>query len=311
MKILITGILGYIGSRLAILTRDKHEITGIDNGYAAQISKIDGIDLYNLDIRDHKKIESIASKLDLIVHLAAISGVDTCKKNPLLAHDVNTLATINLAWICRQNQIPLIFPTSMAMLGDPVKFPIDEKHPRKPKNIYGYTKYIAEQNINLYAQNSFPAIMFMTSNIYGHHIIDGKLILKNTVINKFIGLAKNGKPLTVYSPGTQARDFLHLEDTVRAYIDVINKINEFKNEALTMTLASGKSTQMNDIAEIIFNEAQKRGYKTKINLIKNPRNNETLTDNFKINISKIEELINFKPMFTIQSGIKEIFDLKY
>jgi len=155
MKILVTGAGGYIGSRVCYELMKDHEIIPIDNFYLSQIESIKGNKILNIDIRDRKAMEKLMP-FDCVVHLAAISGVQDCEKNPDLAYEVNVLGTLNIAYLSRKYKIPLIFASSMAIFGEPEYFPIDEDHPKTPINLYGFTKYLGMENIKLFSKNNFP-----------------------------------------------------------------------------------------------------------------------------------------------------------
>ncbi len=303
MKILITGAGGYIGSRVCYELMKDHEIIPIDNFYSSQIESINGNKILNIDIRDRKAMEKLMP-FECVVHLAAISGVQDCEKNPDLAYEVNVLGTLNIAYLSRKYKIPLIFASSMAIFGDLQYFPVDEKHPRNPINFYGFTKYLGMENIKLLSKNNFPAYIFIMSNVYGNHILNGKKITKNTVINKFIESVKKNREMTVYKPGTQARNFIHVKDVALAYKLAVSKIFSEKGYK-EFCMAGNESFSVLRISEMIKKYAKKYGYNSKIKFIENPRK-ETLVKDFSVDISRIKE-IGFEPDYGIEKGIEEMF----
>lgn len=307
-KVGITGAAGYIGSRVTkLLIEEGHEVVPIDNFYNSQVKEIKGEKVLEGDIRNREEIEEKFSDVDIIMHLAAISGVDDCNENRDLAFEVNVKGTSNIAYICRKHEIPLIFPMSMAVIGDPQEFPITAEHPRDPLNWYGRTKAINEETIRKMAEGSFPAHIYMKSNLYGSHKIGDTEISKGTVINYFISCAEKEDPLTVYEPGSQARDFIHVKDIAKAYLQSMEVLLEGEETgATTLPLASGNSTSVMEVAKKV-QEAfkQKKDYEPEIKLVENPRDNEALSDNFKIDISRSKELLKFKTDISIRSSLKE------
>ena len=304
MKILVTGAGGYIGSRVCYELMKDHDIIPIDNFYSSQTDKINGNKILNVDIRNREALEKLLA-FDCIVHLAAISGVQDCEKNPDLAYEVNILGTLNIAYLCCKYKIPLIFASSMAIFGDLKYFPIDENHPRNPINFYGLTKYVGMENIKLFSKNSFPAYIFIISNVYGDHVINGKKITKNTVINKFISSVKENRDMTVYKPGTQARNFIHVKDVASAYRLAVSKIFNEKN-CQEFCLAGNESASVLEISEMIKKYAEKHGYNSRIKFLDNPRK-ETLVKDFSVDISRIKE-IGFESKYKIKEAIKEMFE---
>lgn len=93
--------------------------------------------------------------------------------------------TENVAWYCRKTGTGLVFPFSMATIGDPVEFPITVDHPRDPLNWYGRSKLLNERAIEELVDGAFPAHLFLKSNLYGDHEIDGERVSKGTVTNFF------------------------------------------------------------------------------------------------------------------------------
>jgi len=121
-QIAITGAAGYIGSRVVKLLTDHHpdwEYVALDNFYLGDVRSIGDVDVEHVDIRNRSELEAALEGADVVLHLAAISGVDDCERNQDLAYDVNVTGTNNVAWFCRKTGAALVFPFSMAVLGDP------------------------------------------------------------------------------------------------------------------------------------------------------------------------------------------------
>lgn len=308
MKIGVTGAAGYIGSRLMkIAIESGHEVIGIDNFYLGQIKEIDGNKIINANIEELEKIEPILKDCDVILHLAAISGVEDCKNKPNLAYNTNIVGTQNITWICKKHEIPLVFVSSMAIFGDLDSFPIKESDNKDPLNLYGLTKLIGMENVRLFSKDNFPSYIFILSNVYGNHWIEENKITKNTVINLFLEKAKDNKTLPVYKPGTHARNFIHVKEVARTFLKSVKKLVEDKKKARVFNLASDKSYSIIEIAEIIKKTASKFNYKTKVKLVENPRNNETLVKDFSVDISKIKKHLNFNTKITVNSAITRSF----
>ncbi|MFB6232898.1 MAG: NAD-dependent epimerase/dehydratase family protein, partial [Haloarculaceae archaeon] len=160
----ITGAAGYIGSRVLHDLQSEHpewNLIGLDNQYLGQVDSVGEVDIEHVDIRDRHRLEAALDGSDVVLHLAAISGVDDCEENPDLAYEVNVTGTNNVAWFCRKTGAALAFPFSMAVLGDPESFPITADLPRDPMNWYGRTKYLGEQAVEAFAEGSFPAHLLL------------------------------------------------------------------------------------------------------------------------------------------------------
>jgi len=142
------------------------------------------------------------------------------------------------------------------------------------------------------------------SNVYGNHILNGKKITKNTVINKFIESVKKNREMTVYKPGTQARNFIHVKDVALAYKLAVSKIFSEKGYK-EFCLAGNESFSVIEISEMIKKQGERYGYTARTKLLENPRK-ETLVKDFSVDISRIKE-IGFEPDYGIEKGIEEMF----
>ncbi len=309
----VSGAAGYIGSRTTKKLLDRGDnVVAIDNFYSPQITgkQIQGQKIRDIDIRNREDIREVFDGVDVILHLGAISGVEDCSENSELAFDVNVSGTENIAWICRENNTPIVFPCSMAIIGEPKQFPISADHPRDPVNHYGLTKAMNEQDIKQLSQDRFPAHIYIKSNLYGHHTINGKKIDKQTVINIFVEKALNKEPLTVHKPGTQARDFIHVKDVANAYLKSINKlINTEKNGSVTFPLASGDDRSILDIAKTVQRVVDKRlGYSPEIELVENPRGDEAAGEDFTVDTKKAKKEIGFQTEYSIEDAIREMVE---
>lgn len=308
-RIGLTGAAGYIGSRVTQnLLNEGHDVVPVDDFSTGDVRQIAGKDVQELDIRDRDAIRDSFDDVDIVMHLAAVSGVPDCEEEPERAFDVNVGGTDNVAWLCREWNTPLIFPCSMAIIGDPVDFPITADHPRDPLNHYGLTKKMSEDDIYDLADGEFPAHVYMKSNLYGHHEIDGQSIGKNTVINIFVDRALNQKPLEVHKPGTQARDFVHVKDVARAYqrsLDVL--LDDADDGATTLPIASGEQYSVKDLAELVQRVArEERGYEIDVDLVENPRGSEAVAEDFTVDTTEAREEINFEAEHTVEETVRQL-----
>ncbi|WP_144920747.1 NAD-dependent epimerase/dehydratase family protein [Halorubrum salsamenti] len=315
--IAVTGAAGYIGSRVVVELREAHpdwELIALDNGYRAQVDAIGDVEIEHVDIRNRNRLEDALDGADVVCHLAAISGVDDCEENADLAYEVNVTGTNNVAWFCRKTGAALAFPFSMAVLGDPQSFPITADQARDPLNWYGRTKLLGERAVETFADGAFPAHCFLKSNLYGEHVVDGTEVSKPTVINFFVDRALSGETLTVYEPGTQARNFVHVKDVARVYVRSAERLLEQLDRGETGTgtyeIASDEDMSVMEVAEIVREAAlEERGIDVDVELVENPRSGETMVEEFGVDISAVSDGLNWAPQESINESVQQLLTL--
>jgi len=306
----VTGAGGYIGSRVVVkLLNAGHDVTPVDSFRTAQVEEIDGVRVEQCDVRDRDVVREVVGNSDAVMHLGAVSGVQDCDENPEEAFDINVVGTENVAWVCRENETPLVFPCSMAVVGDPVEFPITSDHPRRPLNHYGRTKAMSEEDIGWLAEDAFPAHVYMKSNLYGHHQIGDDSVGKRTVINIFVEKTLNEEPLTVHEPGTQARDFVHVKDVARAYLCSLESLVNADDGARTLPVASGECMSVLELAETVRDIVkEERGYTVEIEMVENPRESETVSDDFAVDTDEARDAIGFEAEYAVEDAVREMVE---
>jgi UDP-glucose 4-epimerase len=201
----------------------------------------------------------------------------------------------------------------MSVLGNPQSFPITADQPRDPLNWYGRTKAISERSITQFADSEFPAHLFLISNLYGEHVVDGSVVSKPTVINFFVDRALAGESLTVYEPGTQARNFVHVVDVARAYVHSAERLVEQLQNGVTgietYEIAGEEDMSVMTVAEIVREVTEEKlGTEIDVELVKNPRSAEAMVEEFAVDTSRAAETLDWATTKSIKGSIKQLFD---
>lgn len=309
--IAVTGAAGYIGSRVIDQIQHEHpewEIIALDNFYLGTVRQIGDVTVQHVDIRNRERLEQTLDGADLVIHLAALSGVDDCEQKRDLAYEVNVQGTENVAWFCRKTGAGLVFPFSMTVLGDPAEFPITADLPRDPMNWYGRTKLLGEQSVRTYAEGAFPAHLFLISNLYGEHTTGGQRVSKGTVINFFVDRVFSEEPLTVYEPGTQSRNYIHVKDVADAYLrsaeQMLEQLERGETGARAYELATDEDPSVRTVAELVQAIAsEEANIDTDVELVENPRG-ETLVDEFAVDTSRTQSDLGWEPERTVEETIR-------
>jgi UDP-glucose 4-epimerase len=243
-KILITGGAGYIGQNLASFFLKKNfKVYVIDNlSTSAPIDKVikKNIFFYKIDLTNEKKTEHFFNKkkFDLIIHLAAFSGVQEFNKNVLKSFNNNVLATKNLVrFAFKKNNTKLIFASSAAVYGKVSKEKINEKHSCGPVNYYGLSKLACENIINhsfKNKKNNFAILRYF--NVVGS-IINFKItkkiyslfdVIRNNIQKKTYKMNINGNNFQT-KDGTPERDFIHISDLADIHANIFKYLGKNNN----------------------------------------------------------------------------------
>jgi UDP-glucose 4-epimerase len=309
-RIAVTGAGGYIGSRVVheLLDADA-DVVAIDDCSGNQISVFRESTLETIDIRNRDRLRDVLSDVDAVCHLAAISGIPDCQRDPDRAFGVNVRGTENIAWNCHREGVPLVFASSMAVVGEPTEFPIGPNHPRDPVSLYGLTKKMNEDDIHDLADGSFPAHLFVTANLYGTHEFRGTTVDKETVINIFVRRALESEPLTIHRPGTQTFDFIHVNDVARAYRRSVSSLLKTKDRedsgAKNIPLASGEQLSVIDIAELVQRIClEERGYEPETEYVEDPRESQPTGPNFTVDTNPAREEFGFEAEYTVEGTVR-------
>lgn len=203
MKVLVTGGAGFVGSHLcARLLDEGHEVTSLDNYFTGtQENEIEGV---NYIVGSTIDIQNITFKPDIIYHLGEYSRVEQSFEDIELVHEYNTNGTFAVLEFARKRKCKLVYAGSSTKFGDatsPYAF-------TKAKNTELVVNYGTWYNLD-YAITYFY-------NVYGpREIDDGKYA---TLIAKYKKSMRENKELTVVAPGTQRRNFTHIEDIINALV---------------------------------------------------------------------------------------------
>lgn len=240
-KVLVTGGLGFCGAALIRSLLEKYngiKIISIDSMLAgSDTRRLDNVEYINGHTSDIKNIMKDKTVPDIIFHFGEYSRIAQSFDDVQLCLDSNLAGTYNILIYCKENNIRLIYSGSSSKFGNGGR---DEN-----LNPYAWSK---AKNVELIKNfgNWFNLKYNITYfyNVYGPgQISNGRYA---TVIGKWETLYSNGQPLTIVKPGTQTRDFTHIEDIINGVILVAEKgVN-----CQEYLLGSGKNYSMIEIAKM-------------------------------------------------------------
>tara|TARA_A100001011_G_scaffold391915_1_gene478384 strand:- start:512 stop:1471 length:960 start_codon:yes stop_codon:yes gene_type:complete len=294
-KILITGGLGYIGSKLIRLINNlNYSITVLDNKIFNQdvlkdIISNKKINLYLDDVRNKKVYEKLIKENDIIIPLAGLVGAPICSKYPKLAREINLDAVKFLVSKISKDQ-KIIFPVTNSGygIGKPGEY-CDENSELNPISIYGKTKVEAEK----YVRSFENSVCFRLATVFG--VSDR--VRTDLLVNDFTYIAYTKKFIRLFQPHFR-RNYVHVEDVAKCMIFALDNFQKLKSEVYNFGLSTANLTK-----EQLCKKIQEHIQDFKYEISKDgedPDKRDYFVSNEKL------EKKGFKATISLDYGIKEL-----
>jgi UDP-glucose 4-epimerase len=255
--VLVTGGAGFIGSHLtdrllgcgySVIVYDNAS-TGNRHQVSARARYIQG------DVRDASALARVFEEhaIDVVCHLAGQASIRLSFIDPATDLDVNTTGTIHVLTQCLRHRIPrLLFASSMTIYGAAAIVPTPESAVPAPTSYYAVTKFAAERYVHITPDRRdidfpFKVTSFRMFNVYGP-----RQSLTNAyqgVLAIFIGNVLRHEPMTIHSDGQQSRDFVHVSDVARAWVDAIDNPRTYGQ---VINLGTGQPVSVNRLCDLVL-----------------------------------------------------------
>ncbi len=299
-KILITGGAGFIGSHLTEFLSKKNRVVVIDNlSHGNKIQKSNkNIKLVRGDVRDFELMKYYSQNCKTIFHLAAVLGVDIVSKKNMETMNCEFEGIKNVCEIAKKNKIKKIIYTSSSGVYGKLNYKknVREDVDIAPVSAYSVSKRACEFYLkSFYKEYKISSIALRLFNLYGPRQD------KRMVIPRFIDQAIKNKPITVYGSGKQTRDFTYIDDCIKVFDLLNNKVSGFH----ILNSSKGKDFDILGLAKKIKSVLNS---KSKIVHMKIPKNLEEFQVMKRCgDSSKLLKLIKYKPSTNFSVGLKKLF----
>lgn len=316
---LITGGCGFIGTSLVNFLRKNAPGTNIrilDNlsvGTRSDLESVSafteksgdqiesgpaGTELIVGDILNFDICLKASTGIDIIVHLAANTGVAPSVDNPRQDMESNIIGIFNMLEAARERDVShFIFASSGAPVGE-IEPPITEEKAPRPVSPYGASKLAGEGYCSAYYRTyGIKTVSLRFSNVYGP--LSGH---KNSVVARFFKQALDGEPLEIYGDGRQTRDFIYIEDLIRAII--LASVTVHGGEVFQ--IATNRETTINEIAEMIRDIVNPVTGKA-LQVSHTAQRRGDVLRNYA-DISKAERVLGYSPKMGLTEGLQLTFD---
>jgi UDP-glucose 4-epimerase len=239
MKVLIVGGAGYIGSHMVKMLLERgHEVVVFDNFCTGYRDAVLGGTLIEGDLADRDLLANVFSshRFDGVMHFASFIQVGESMREPCIYYRNNVVNSLNLLDAARtQGPVNFIFSSSAAIFGEPDYVPIDERHPCRPINPYGFSKFAVEQVLADYERAyGLKSVCLRYFNAAGADP-DGQLGERHEPETHLIPLilqaASGRRPhIQIFGEdydtpdGTCIRDYIHIVDLCEAHLLALQRL---------------------------------------------------------------------------------------
>ncbi len=220
-RVLIFGGAGFLGANLVrrVLMEPNVQVTVVDSlepklkSTLASLKEVkDKITFIKGDIRNQKLLKRLIPKADIIFNCAAQTSHPLSLKDPFFDTDMNNIGNLRLLTSVRDfnPKAVIVYPSSSTVIGKAIGETVDESHGEQPLDIYSANKGVVEKYYRIFHRvYDLKTVVIRFANLYGPF---GKSDPAFGFVNYFIGLARRGKPITIYGDGHQTRNVMFVED---------------------------------------------------------------------------------------------------
>lgn len=291
MKVLLVGGFGFLGKRFIRKYSDSYEliIYGTENSVSRAKNLIEG--KHTVVVKGSVEDGNVAAvidahKPDVVVHLAALTGLEKCEEKPNKAFGINVYGTLNVVMGCARANSKLIFVSSREVYGETLGQESSEDDKLIPNNIYGITKMIGEYLV-IYGSQKYGIdyTILRPTNVYGPE--------GNCGINKIVKAAVVEGRIEIFG-GDQILNFIYVDDV----IELIRMVLSDKRSSRQIFNVGSKDT----LTMKQFAEKLSKVMKKNITVEYYPKR-QIETSFFNPSIEKLEKKIEFSPETDLEQGL--------
>jgi UDP-glucose 4-epimerase len=291
-RVLVTGGAGFIGGHIVDALHETNDVTILDAAPTGETPS--NVEVIEGDIRNEDTVEDAVADTDVVFHEAALVSVAESVAHPKKSHSTNATGTLNVLEAARRYDSRVVAASSAAIYGHPEEIPVSETHPLEPTSPYGIDKLATDHYTRRYHDlYGLETVALRYFNVYGPGQTGGDYA---GVIKVFFEQARNGDPITVHGEGTQTRDFVHIDDVVRA--NLLAAETNATGEAYNV--GTGDSVTIHELAELIRDAV---GSDSEI-IHTDPREGDI--DHSRADISKARERLDYEPEICLEEGLETL-----
>jgi nucleoside-diphosphate-sugar epimerase len=304
-KIAVTGGSGYIGSAII----DALKNSGAQILQVSRKDQPDTSDIVSLkgDIKTKECWQEIVHNADIIFHLAGNTSVYAAANDPLESLQSTVLPVTQLISAAkeRQHKPRVVFASTATIYGLNNSLPISEEISPQPVTLYDLHKTFAEKELRFATQkNILEGVSLRLANVYGpsssRSAADDRGIL-----NKITRMALQGQAIQLYGEGNYVRDYVHIDDVVKAFL-IVGAVENVQGHSFNV--ATGKGTTVKDAFHMVVDQvARVTGKKISIDNVAWPENADPIElRNFVAETAKFNNIGGWNSTIELEGGIRSM-----
>lgn len=309
LSFLVTGGAGFIGSNIVgyLLKYGAKKVRVLDNfsnGYRENLAEFmnhPSFELIEGDIRDLDTCKKAMDGIDYATHQAALGSVPRSINDPVTSNEVNVSGFLNMLIAVKDSDTVkrMVYAASSSTYGDSKSLPKIEHTIGKPLSPYAVTKYVNELYADVFAKTyGIDVIGLRYFNVFGPKQSPNGAYA--AVIPLFMQALKDNKASKINGDGEQTRDFTFVDNAVQANIKGFFAPKEAANEVFNV--ACGERISVNYLWDSLKVAAH-----SNLEAVYGPPRQGDVRDSLA-DISKAENLLNYKPQYTVREGLKITWD---
>ena len=304
MRILVVGGAGYVGS---VLTEEL-----LQRGYAVRVldrlffgdaglrAVRDRIELVEADMRAVGP--EVLEGIDAVVNVGGLSNDPTAEYNPRANHEMNTVATVALARLCKARGVRRYVLASSCSIYDcgivdeRADVLQDETSPVAPRAPYSRSKYEAEREILPMADASFCPVALRKGTVYGY----SPRMRYDLVVNTFVRDARTKSRLTLHHGGEMWRPLVDVRDAAQAYVALVEADDAVvRGEVFTLCY---QNLRISELALRVRESLRRLAIDVEVR----PDYHQGSVRNYRVSGDKLARVLNFRPKVSIEDAVVDI-----
>ena len=307
-NVFITGCTGFLGSYLAKeLVNLGANVTGLIRDIVPQSNLYTGEEYKKINmvfgsIEDEPLLERILGEyeIDTVFHIAAQAIVGVANRNPLATFETNIRGTYNLLEAARRSPLVkrIVVASSDKAYGEQTQLPYHEDMPLKGSHPYDVSKSCTDLLAQAYHKTyGLPVCITRCGNLFGGGDLNFNRIIPHTIMSVL-----RGERPVIRSDGNFIRDYFYVEDAVKAYLLLAEKMTDLNLEGQAFNFSNEIQLTVLELVNKIL--ALMKSYLTPV--ILNQGSNEIVHQ--YLSAKKAREVLGWRPSFTLEEGLIRTID---